>query len=72
MLTYQTLGPTASGDFVIAYPTPGVPHVLTVAGIASSLESAQAECDRLNESQVVEKRAAMVRKANMIIHHGGQ
>lgn len=67
MLIYQTIGPTSAGDYVIAYPTPGVPHVLTAAGTASSKQCAQDECERLNEAQVIDRRAAMARKPNMIV-----
>lgn len=67
MLAYLTIGPTASGDYLIAYPTPGAPHILTAAGTASSHQAAQNECARLNEAQVTDRRAAMVRQANTII-----
>lgn len=67
MLTYQTLGPTANGDFLIAYPTPGFPHIMTAAGSASSEKAANDECARRNEAQVAERRVLMVRKANMIV-----
>jgi hypothetical protein len=72
MLNYQVIAPRAGGDYVIAYPTPGVPHVLTVAGSASTEKGAQDECARLSacarlrEVQVVERRAALVREADMI------
>lgn len=67
MIAYEAIGPTSSGDFLIAYPTPGAPHIMTAAGIASSRQAAQAECARLNEAQVVDRRVSMVRKANMIV-----
>lgn len=67
MIAYEAIGPNANGDFIIAYPTPGAPHIMTAAGVASSERAAQAECARLNEAQVVGRRAAMVRKANMIV-----
>lgn len=75
MLTYQAIGPTSAGEYVIAYPTPGIPHVLTAAGTASSKQAAQDECARRNEAQVIERRSAMVRMRNMIVrdqelHHG--
>lgn len=66
MLTYQVLPPAGKGDFRIVYPTPGAPHVLTVAGTASSEQAAQEECERLNEAQVTEKREEQVREANAI------
>jgi hypothetical protein len=67
MLTYQAIGPTPSGDYLIAYPTPGAPQFMTAAGSASSEKAAQDECARRNEAQVVDRRADMVRKANMIV-----
>jgi hypothetical protein len=67
MIAYEAIGPNANGDFIIAYPTPGAPQILTAAGVASSEQAAKAECARLNEAQVVQRRNAMVRKANMII-----
>lgn len=66
MLTYQVLPPAGKGDFLIGYPTPGAPHVLTVAGTASSEKAAQEECERLNEAQVSEKREELVREANAL------
>jgi hypothetical protein len=67
VLTYQAIGPTPAGEYVIAYPTPGIPHVLTAAGTASSKKAAQDECARRNEAQVVEHRSDMVRVRNMIV-----
>lgn len=66
MTTYATFGPNADGQYIIGYPTPGVPHVLTAAGVASTKAGADEECARLNEAQVVERRARIIRKANMI------
>jgi hypothetical protein len=75
VLIYEAIGPTAAGEYVIAYPTPGIPHVLTAAGVCSDLRMAQDECARRNEAQVVERRVSMVRTRNMIVrdqelHHG--
>jgi hypothetical protein len=67
MIAYEAIGPNANGDFIIAYPTPGAPHIMTAAGVCSDLRLAQDECARLNEAQVVDRRAAMVRARNMII-----
>jgi hypothetical protein len=67
MIAYEAIGPNANGDFIIAYPTPGAPHVMTAAGCASSKDAAERECARLNEAQVVDKREALVRDANMIV-----
>lgn len=66
MLAYQAIGPTASGDYLIAYPTPGAPHVLTAAGTASHKQAAERECLRLNEAQVTEQRVDLVRAANFL------
>lgn len=75
MIAYEAIGPSSNGDFIIAYPTPGAPQIMTAAGCASSKQAAERECARLNEAQVVERRAAMVRMRNMIVrdqelHHG--
>lgn len=67
MTVYETAGPDASGQYLIGYPTPGVPHVFTAAGAAPSHRLATEECARLNELQVAGRRAAIVRKVNMII-----
>lgn len=67
MIDYQTRGPVAGGDYLIGYPTPGAPHLFTAAGCASNETAAKSECARRNEAQVLDRRAAMVRKANMIV-----
>jgi hypothetical protein len=66
MLTYEVRGPTESGHYLVGYPTPGAPQVFTMAGCATNEKLAKEECDRLNEAQVGDRRAAMVREANMI------
>jgi hypothetical protein len=66
MIAYQTVGPNEAGDFLIAYPTPGAPQVLTIAGTASCKRCADAECARLNELQVTPRRAGLVRAANFL------
>lgn len=70
MTTFITAGPDASGQFLIGYPTPGVPHVFTAASAAPSLRLANEECARLNEAQVADRRAALARKASMLILDG--
>jgi len=50
----------------IGYRLPGVPHVFVSAGTATSLSAAEAECERLNELQVVERRIDLVRAANFL------
>jgi hypothetical protein len=67
MLTYEVKGPTESGHYLVGYPTPGAPQVFTLAGCATNEKLAKEECDRLNEAQVVDRRADMVRTANMIV-----
>lgn len=67
MIAYEAIGPTSNGDFLIAYPTPGAPHIMTAAGSASNKQAAIDECARRNEAQVVDRRVAIVRKANMIV-----
>jgi len=67
MIAYEAIGPNANGDFIVAYPTPGAPHIMTAAGICSDLRLAQDECARLNEAQVVARRTAMVRARNLIV-----
>lgn len=66
MIAYEAIGPTSTGDFLIAYPTPGAPHIMTAAGSASSKAAAERECARLNEAQVVERRAGLVRAADFL------
>lgn len=67
MTTFITTGPDASGQYLIGYPTPGVPHIFTAAATAPTKRLAAEECARLNEAQVTELRAAMARKASLII-----
>jgi len=67
MIAYEAIGPTSTGDFLIAYATPGASHIMTVAGVASSRQCAKDECARRNEAQVTGQRAAIVRAANLII-----
>jgi hypothetical protein len=67
MIAYEAIGPTSNGDFLIAYPTPGAPHIMTAAGSASSKKAAEDECARRNEAQVTGQRAAIVRAANLIM-----
>jgi hypothetical protein len=67
MLTYEVKGPTESGHYLVGYPTPGAPQVFTLAGCATNEKLAKEERDRLNEAQVVDRRADIVRKADMIV-----
>lgn len=67
MLTYQVLGPDASGIYSLAYPTPGAPHILTLAGDSRSKVLADEECARLNELQVVDRRAEIRERADRIV-----
>lgn len=50
MLTYRTFGPTAKGNFLVVYPTPGC-TLLTVACICCSERDADDEASRLNGIQ---------------------
>lgn len=67
MTTYATYGPTSLGHYIIGYPTPGAPHVLTAAGVASTKAGADEECARRNEAQVAEQRASLARRASLFI-----
>jgi hypothetical protein len=67
MLTYEVKGPTESGHYLVGYPTPGAEHVFTLDGCATSKVTAQRECARLNEEQVVDRRQDLVRQADMIV-----
>jgi hypothetical protein len=60
MLTYQTVGPTAGGDYLVDYPTPGAPHVFTAACCASNEAAAKSECARLNKAQQASKTALIL------------
>lgn len=68
MTTFSTVGPDASGQYLIGYPTPGVPHVFTAAAVAPTKRLAAEECARLNEAQVVDRRAGLIRAANAIAY----
>lgn len=66
MLAYQVIGPDDNGIYSLAYPTPGAPHVLTLAGSSRSKALADEECARLNELQIVDRRAAIRDRADQI------
>ena len=66
MLNYEVKGPTASGHYLVGYPTPGAPQIFTAAGAATNETLAKRECARLNEEQVTDRREAIVSNANMI------
>lgn len=66
MLTYEVKGPTASGNYLVGYPTPGAPQVFTPTSCTKSEKLAMDECARLNEEQVVDRRENLVRKADAI------
>lgn len=67
MLAYQVIGPDKDGFYSLAYPTPGAPHVLTLAGSSRSKTLAEEECARLNELQIVDRRAAIRDRADRIV-----
>jgi hypothetical protein len=66
MITYEVKQPAPNGDFLIGYATPGVPKSFTVAGVASNEQTARAEAARLNEAQVVDRRAGLVHASNFL------
>lgn len=72
MTVYATHGPDAAGQYLVGYPTPGVPHVLTTAGACPSKALADEACARLNESQVSEQRATLARRASLFILDSGR
>lgn len=63
MITYEAIGPTDAGEFIVGYPTPGAPGVITIAGTASSKRGAEIECERLNAAS---RRIEDIIKADMI------
>lgn len=56
MLDYRVIGPDEEGMYALAYPTPGAPSVLTIAGKSRIKAHAEAECERLNELQIADRR----------------
>lgn len=66
MITYEVAGPTEAGDYLIGYATPGAPAIFTVAGTASCQTAAIAECARLNERQVGERRVGLRRAVDFL------
>lgn len=64
MLNYHVRGPDADGIYSLAYATPGAPQVITIAGASRSKALVDAECDRLNELQIADRRRAIRDKAN--------
>lgn len=64
MLDYHVIGPDADGIYSLAYPTPGVPHILTIAGKSISKSLADDECARLNELQIIDRRAMIREQAD--------
>jgi hypothetical protein len=55
MLKHECTGPTADGEYLITYPTPGC-SVRTVAGIAHTAAGAAAEAKRLDDLQVAREK----------------
>ena len=66
MLVYQVIGPDSGGIYTLAYPTPGVPGNLTTAGCTPSKSLAHEECARLNELQLIDRRAVIRDRADRI------
>lgn len=56
MLDYRVIGPDAEGLYSLAYPTPGATSIMTIAGSSRIKAQAEAECERLNELQIVDRR----------------
>jgi hypothetical protein len=66
MLEYRVDGPDADGIYTLTYETPGAPHVRTVAGASKSKSLAEDECARLNELQIIDRRAVIRDRADRI------
>lgn len=67
MLNYRTVGPDKNGEYAVTYLTPGTTNCITHAGIFRKPDSAQRECDRLNEAQVQHRRTALAGRANRVL-----
>lgn len=50
MLNHKTIGPTANGQYLVAYQTPGC-NVQTVAAVCTTKDQADTETIRLNAYQ---------------------
>lgn len=55
-MIYRSIGPDEAGNYHVAYPTPGVPHVLSVRGQSGSKRLVEDECARLNTKRTDETR----------------
>lgn len=64
MLDYRVIGPNTEGLYSLAYPTPGAPQVLTIAGSSRIKAHAEAECERLNELQIADRRKVIRDRAD--------
>lgn len=64
MLAYHVIGPDTKGIYSLAYPTPGAPHILTIAGQSISKRLADDECERLNEFQIIDRRTVIRDRAD--------
>lgn len=67
MLNYTVIGPDSEGRYSLAYSTPGVSNNLTVTSSGFCKQAAEDECARLNELQVIDRRAAIRDKSNRIV-----
>lgn len=67
MLVYQVIGPDAQGVYTLIYPTPGVPGNFTTAGSTRSKTLADEECARLNELQIIDRRAVIRDRVDRIV-----
>lgn len=66
MITYEVAGPTEAGDYLIGYATPGAPALFTVASTASCQRGAIAECARLNEALIADRRVGLRRAVDFL------
>jgi len=63
MLNHKTIGPTANGQYLVAYQTPGC-DVPTVATICCTKAQADTEASRLNAYQADREIELRIRHAS--------
>jgi len=56
MLNHTIMGPTAAGEYLVTYPTPGC-NVPTVASICKTPGQAEQDAKRLNGEQLMREMA---------------
>lgn len=69
MLNHKTIGPTANGQYLVAYLTPGC-NIPTVATICKTQQQADAETARLNQYQSKRENDLRVQAASARANHG--